>query len=98
MSSIRPLYDNVVIRISEEAETTSAGGIVLAGAQPERPTQGEVVAVGPGKALDNGETRAMSMSVGDTVIFGKFKGSEIEVNDETCLVMSEEDVLAVVEA
>ncbi|MCF6218812.1 MAG: co-chaperone GroES [Gammaproteobacteria bacterium] len=97
MSSIRPLYDRVVIRRVEE-ELTSAGGIVLPGSATEKPSQGEIVAVGPGKALENGETRAMSVKVGDSVYFGKFSGSEVKVDDETLLVMREDDIIAVIEA
>ena len=97
MSSIRPLYDRVVIRRVEE-ETTSAGGIVLPGSATEKPSQGEIVAAGPGKALENGETRAMSVKVGDTVYFGKFSGSEVKVDEDTLLVMREDDIIAVIEA
>lgn len=97
MSSIRPLYDRVVIRRVEE-ETTSAGGIVLPGSATEKPSQGEIIAAGPGKALENGETRAMSVKVGDTVYFGKFSGSEVKVDEETLLVMREDDIIAVIEA
>ncbi len=97
MSTIRPLYDRVVIRRVEE-ETTSAGGIVLPGSATEKPSQGEIIAAGPGKALENGETRAMSVKVGDTVYFGKFSGSEVKVNEDTLLVMREDDIIAVIEA
>jgi len=95
--SIRPLYDRVVIRRVEE-EATSAGGIVLPGSAAEKPSQGEVVAVGAGKALENGEIRALSVKVGDSVMFGKFSGSEVKVDAETLLIMREDDILAVVEA
>ena len=95
--SIRPLYDRVVIRRVEE-ESKTAGGIVLPGSAAEKPSQGAVVAAGAGKALENGETRAMSVKVGDTVIFGKFSGSEVKVDGETLLIMREDDILAVVEA
>ena len=97
MSTIRPLYDRVVIRRVEE-ETTSAGGIVLPGSATEKPSQGEIIAAGPGKALESGETRAMSVKVGDTVYFGKFSGSEVKVNEDTLLVMREDDIIAVIEA
>ncbi len=92
--SIRPLYDRVVVRRVEE-EATSAGGIVLPGSAAEKPSHGEVVAVGSGKALENGETRAMSVKVGDTVLFGKFSGSEVKIDGEALLVMREDDILAV---
>ena len=95
--SIRPLYDRVVIRRVEE-EATTASGIVLPGSATEKPSQGEIVASGPGKSLDNGETRAMSVKVGDKVYFGKFSGSEVKVDGETLLVMREDDIVAVIEA
>ncbi len=97
MSTIRPLYDRVVIRRVEE-ETTSAGGIVLPGSATEKPSQGEIIAAGPGKALESGETRAMSVKIGDIVYFGKFSGSEVKVDEETLLVMREDDIIAVIEA
>lgn len=93
---IRPLHDRVVVRRLEEEKTT-AGGIVLPGSAAEKPSQGEVVAVGTGKALDNGEVRALAVKVGDKVIFGKYSGSEVKVKDDTLLVMKEDDILAIVE-
>ena len=79
---IRPLHDRVVIRRKEEEET-SAGGIVLPGSAKEKPNQGEVVAVGNGKVLDNGEVRPVDLKIGDIVVFGKYAGSDtIEVDGE----------------
>lgn len=95
--NIRPLHDRVVVRRKEE-ETTSAGGIVLPGSAQEKPNQGEVVAVGNGRVLDNGEVRAVDVKVGDTVVFGKYAGSDtIEVNGEELVILSESDIKAVVE-
>ncbi len=95
--NIRPLQDRVVIRRMEE-ETTTAGGIVLPGAAAEKPNQGEIVAVGTGKPLDNGETRAMSVAVGDKVVFGQYSGSNtIKVDGEELLIMSESEILGVIE-
>ena len=95
--NIRPLQDRVVIRRMEE-ETTTAGGIVLPGAAAEKPNQGEIVAVGTGKPLDNGETRSMSVSVGDKVVFGQYSGSNtIKVDGEELLIMSESEILGVIE-
>ena len=95
--NIRPLYDRVVVRRKEEEET-SAGGIVLPGSAKEKPNQGEVVAVGDGKVLDNGEQRALSVKVGDTVVFGQYAGSStIEVDGEELILMSESEIFAVVE-
>ena len=95
--NIRPLYDRVVVRRKEEEET-SAGGIVLPGSAKEKPNQGEVVAVGDGKVLDNGAQRALSVKVGDTVVFGQYAGSNtIEVDGEELILMSESEIFAVVE-
>ena len=92
---IRPLHDRVVVRRMEE-ETTSAGGIVLPGSAAEKPTQGEIVAVGNGQVTDNG-VRALDVKVGDTVMFGQYAGTEIKVDGEALLIMSENDIVAVVE-
>ena len=95
--NIRPLYDRVVVRRKEE-EQTSAGGIVLPGSAKEKPNQGEVVAVGDGKVMDNGEQRTVSVKVGDTVVFGQYAGSNtIEVDGEELILMSESEIFAVVE-
>ena len=95
---IRPLHDRVIVRRQEEEET-SAGGIVLPGSAQEKPNQGEVVAVGSGRVLDNGEMRAVDVSVGDTVVFGKYAGSDtIDVDGEELVILSESDIKAVVEA
>jgi chaperonin GroES len=95
---IRPLHDRVIVRRQEEEET-SAGGIVLPGSAQEKPNQGEVVAVGSGRVLDNGELRAVDVSVGDTVVFGKYAGSDtIDVDGEELVILSESDIKAVVEA
>ena len=95
--NIRPLYDRVVVRRKEEEET-SAGGIVLPGSAKEKPNEGEIVAVGDGKVLDNGEQRALSVKVGDTVVFGQYGGSNtIEVDGEELILMSESEIFAVVE-
>ena len=95
--NIRPLYDRVVIRRQEE-EATSAGGIVLPGSAKEKPNQGEVVAIGDGRVLDNGETRALAVKVGDKVVFGQYAGSNtIEVDGQELIIMGESEIYAVVE-
>ena len=94
---LRPLHDRVVVRRSEEEKKT-AGGIVLPGSAAEKPNQGEVLAVGPGKVLDNGEVRALSVKVGDKVVFGPYSGSNtVKVDGEDLLVMGESEILAVLE-
>jgi len=94
---IRPLHDRVVIRRTEE-ERTSPGGIVIPDTATEKPIRGEVVAVGNGKILDNGDVRKLELKVGDQVLFGKYSGTEVKVDGEELLVMREDDVMAVVEA
>lgn len=93
---IRPLHDRVVIRRTEE-ERTSPGGIVIPDTATEKPIRGEVIAVGNGKILDNGDVRALELKVGDQVLFGKYSGTEVKVDGEDLLVMREDDVMAVVE-
>jgi len=92
-----PLYDRVVIKRSEE-ETKSAGGIILPGSASEKPNHGEVIAVGSGKVLDNGEVRPVAVKVGDKVVFGQYSGSNtIKVDGEELLIMGESEIFAVVE-
>jgi len=94
---IRPLYDRVVIRRKEEEETT-AGGIVLPGSAKEKPNQGEVIAVGDGKVLDNGDQRPLAVKIGDQVVFGQYAGSnKIEIDGEELILMSESEIYAVVD-
>lgn len=95
--NIRPLHDRVIIKRMEE-ERTSPGGIVIPDAATEKPSIGEVVAVGNGKVMDNGEVRPLDVKVGDNVYFGQYSGSKIKVNGDEVLVMREEDIMAVVEA
>jgi chaperonin GroES len=95
--NIRPLHDRVVVRRKEE-ETTTAGGIVLPDSATEKPVQGEVVAAGKGKLLESGDVRPLDVQVGDTVLFGKYSGTEVKLNGEEVLVMREEDIMGVIEA
>lgn len=94
--AIRPLYDRVLVRRKEE-ETTSAGGIIIPDSATEKPSQGEIVAVGEGKLLDNGDVRALSVKVGDVVLFGKYGSTEVKVDGEELLIMREDDIQAIVE-
>ncbi len=91
---IRPLHDRVIIKRVEE-ETKTAGGIVLPGSAAEKPSQGEVLAVGNGKLLDNGEVRPLEVKVGDKVLFGKYSGTEVKVDGEEVIVMREEDIMGI---
>jgi chaperonin GroES len=92
--NIKPLYDRVVIKRMEE-ENNSAGGIVIPDSATEKPIRGEVLAVGGGKALDNGTVRAPQVKVGDKVLFGKYSGTEVKLDGNEILVVKEDDILAV---
>jgi chaperonin GroES len=95
-TSVRPLDDRLLIE-AFEAEETTAGGIVLPDAAREKPQKGTVRAVGPGKLLDSGERGTPSVKVDDVVLYGKYSGTEVEVNGETFIILKESDVLAIVE-
>ena len=92
--NIKPLYDRVVIKRMEE-EKMSAGGIVIPDTATEKPIKGEIVAVGEGKALDNGSLRAPKVKVGDKVLFGKYSGTEVKLDGSDLLVVKEDDIFAV---
>ena len=92
--NVKPLHDRVVIKRMEE-EKLSAGGIVIPDSATEKPIKGEVLAVGGGKALDNGSTRAPLVKVGDKVLFGKYAGTEVKVDGQEILVVKEDDILAI---
>ncbi|GAB5404217.1 MAG: co-chaperone GroES [Aureliella sp.] len=94
---IRPLDDRVVVQ-PEEAEATTAGGIVLPDSAQEKPQRGTVVAVGPGRLLDSGNRGTLSVAVGDVVIYGKYGGSDIEVDGKEVKILRESDILAKVNA
>ncbi len=93
---IRPLHDRVIVKRMEE-ERTSPGGIVIPDAAAEKPIKGEVVAVGNGRILENGEVRGLDVKVGDQVLFGKYAGTEVKVDGDELLVMKEDDIMAVME-
>ena len=90
-----PLHDKVLVKRTEEEEK-SAGGIVLPGSATEKPSQGEVVAVGPGKKSENGDIAPVCVAVGDTVIFGQYGGNEIKIDGDEYLILSESDIFGVV--
>lgn len=94
---IRPLDDRVVVQ-PEEAEATTAGGIVLPDSAQEKPQRGTVVAVGPGRLLDSGNRGTLSVAIGDVVIYGKYGGSDIEVDGKEVKILRESDILAKVNA
>ena len=94
--NIRPLHDRVVVRRLDE-ETTTSGGIVLPDSAAEKPSQGEVLAIGTGKLLDNGEVRALDVKVGDKVIFGQYGGSTVKIDEEELLILTESEIFGVLE-
>ncbi|MCE2437239.1 MAG: co-chaperone GroES [Pseudomonadales bacterium] len=94
--NIRPLHDRVVVRRVEE-ETMSAGGIVLPDSASEKPSQGEILAVGPGKTKDDGTLTKMNVSVGDKVLFGQYGGSTVKIDGEELLIMREDEIFGVLE-
>jgi chaperonin GroES len=94
---IRPLHDRLIVK-RIEAERTTASGIVIPDSAGEKPDQGQVLAVGNGKILENGEVRKLDVKVGDRVLFGKYSGQTVKVDGEELLVMREEDVMGVVES
>ncbi|MEM8983756.1 MAG: co-chaperone GroES [Pseudomonadota bacterium] len=93
---IRPLHDRVIVKRMEE-ERTSPGGIVIPDSATEKPIKGKVVAVGNGKILDSGDVRKLDLKKGDTVLFGKYSGTEVKIDGEELLVMKEDDVMAVLD-
>jgi len=93
---LKPLGDRVVVK-AIEAESTSRGGIVLPDTAKERPQTGEVLAVGPGKALDNGTIVAVEVKVGDKVVYSKYGGTEIKIGGEEVIILRQDDILGVVE-
>jgi len=92
----RPLHDRVVVRRVEE-ETKTAGGIIIPETAQEKPSQGEIVAVGPGARNEDGKVVALDVKVGDTVIFGKWSGTEVKIDGQDLLIMKESDIMGVVE-
>jgi len=95
--NIRPLHDRVILKRMEE-ETTSAGGIVIPDSAAEKPIRGEIIAAGTGKRLESGEIIPLDVKVGDTVLFGKYSGTEVKMNGDELLVMREDDIMGVIEA
>ena len=95
-SSLKPLRDKVVVERSE-AEEKTAGGIVLPDTAKDKPKQGTVIAVGPGRVLESGEVKALEVKKGDRVLFGGFAGSEVKLNGKEYLILNENEILAVID-
>jgi chaperonin GroES len=93
---IRPLHDRVIVQRIEEEEKTK-GGIIIPDTAKEKPQEGKVIAVGPGKILENGTKLTLDVKVGDKILFGKYSGTEIKIEGEEFLMMREDDILGVIE-
>ena len=93
--NIRPLHDRVIVRRMDE-EKTSPGGIVIPDSATEKPVKGEVLAIGKGKLLENGDVRPLDVKVGDKILFGKYSGTEVNVDGEDLLVMRADDITAII--
>ena len=94
--NVRPLQDRLLVRRVEETEKTK-GGIIIPDSAKERPLEGKVIAVGSGKRLDDGTLVALDVKAGDRILFGKYSGTEVKVDGEECLILREDDILAVLE-
>ena len=92
---VRPLQDRVLVKRMEE-ETKTAAGIIIPDSNKEKPAQGKVIAVGTGYRMDDGKVRALDVKAGDTVLFGKYSGSEVKVDGSEYLIMKEDDILGVI--
>ncbi|RMH04130.1 MAG: co-chaperone GroES [Aquificota bacterium] len=97
MAKLKPLYDKVVVKRYEEQEQRTASGIIIPDTAKEKPQMGEVVAVGDGKLLQNGQQVPPKVKVGDKVVFNKYAGTEVEIDGEKFVIMSEDEILAIVE-
>ena len=93
---IRPLHDRVIVKRLEE-EATSKGGIIIPDSAKEKPAQGEIIAVGEGKILEDGKKAALDVKAGDKVLFSKYAGTEVKIEGEEYLIMREEDILGIIE-
>ena len=97
MTSIRPLHDRVIVRRISESDSKTAGGLFIPDTAKEKPQEGEVVAVGKGKLLENGIRVAPDVNPGDRVLFGKYSGNEVKLDGEELLIVREDDILGIVE-
>jgi chaperonin GroES len=96
MSNIRPLHDRVIVKRVKEEEK-SKGGIIIPDTAKEKPIEGEVLAIGSGKVLEDGSVRKLDVQVGDRVLFGKYSGTEVKVDGEDRLILREDDILGVIQ-
>jgi len=94
---IRPLHDRVLVKRIETGDKKTAGGIIIPDSAKEKPQEGEVVAVGPGKMMENGQKQEMNVKAGNRILFGKYSGSDIKIDDQEYLIMREDDILGILE-
>jgi chaperonin GroES len=92
--ALTPLGDRILIRRTEEDEQTTSGGIIIPDTAKEKPQEGEVIAVGQGRLLDNGDRQAVDVAAGDKILFGKYSGTEVAYDNEELLILREDDILA----
>ncbi|RUM59601.1 MAG: co-chaperone GroES [Persephonella sp.] len=97
MANIKPLYDRVVIKPVEETEERTPSGIIIPDTAKEKPSEGEVIAVGEGRLLENGEIKPLKVKVGDKVVYSKYAGNDIVVDGEELVILREDDILAIIE-
>ena len=95
-TKVQPLQDRILVRRLDEEVEASSGGIILPDSAKEKPHEGEVIAVGPGRVTDDGKRQSVDLKEGDRVLFAKYAGTEVKIEDEELLIMREDDVLAVV--
>jgi chaperonin GroES len=96
MSKVRPLGDRILVERLEEAVSKSPGGIIIPDTAKEKPTQGKVIAVGPGKRGDDGKIHPLDVKAGDTVLFGKWGGTEVKIDGKELVILKEDDVYGVI--
>ena len=96
MATIRPLHDRVILRRITDSETKTAGGLFIPDTAKEKPQEGQVLAVGNGKILENGTKLPLDVKVGDKILFGKYSGTDIKIDGEEVLILREDEVLAIV--
>ena len=97
MKKIKPLQDRILVKRLQEKDDKTRGGIIIPDTAKEKPQEGEVIAVGPGKVTEDGKLQPMSVKVGDKILFGKYSGSEVKLEDDEYLIMREEDVLGILQ-
>ena len=94
---IRPLHDRVLLKRLEPTDKKTAGGIIIPDTAKEKPQEGEIIAVGPGKVTDDGRVQPMNVKAGDRVLFGKYAGTDVKMDDQEYIIMREDDILGILE-